>query len=301
MDDATRREIDEVCWKTLKEAGIVRPPVRIENVLEHLNLRQDFYDLQDPGFLDRISYKTNVDGRKLADIIRSIRLVAVLLYDENRIVLDARLPSAQRDIASFHEVAHRILPWHRPFFYGDTAQTLDPDFQERLEAEANYCASVLMFCGPAFTQEALGTTPEWDSVAALTKRYGKSYLTTLRRYVEHSHAHPLAMLVSTPPWMDKLPDQRERWRHFVPSKMMASRFGSVAADDLVRAVDANIERHAGGRVADFDYCLIDDNGDAHEFRVESFFNSYYVLSLFVALGRLTAKRIVVASSSMERK
>lgn len=61
MDDATRREIDEVCWKTLKEAGIVRPPVRIENVLEHLNLRLDFYDLQDPGFLDRISYKTNID------------------------------------------------------------------------------------------------------------------------------------------------------------------------------------------------------------------------------------------------
>ena len=26
MDDATRREIDKVCWRTLKEAGITEPP-----------------------------------------------------------------------------------------------------------------------------------------------------------------------------------------------------------------------------------------------------------------------------------
>ena len=242
-----------------------------------------------------------VHGQKLVNIVRKIKLVAVLFYDENRIVVSSDLPEIKRDFPSFHEVTHRVLPWHRPFFYGGTAQTLEPDWQETLEAEANFGASALMFCGNLFTREALDTIPEWDSVAALKSRYGKSYLTTLRRYVEHSHSHPLAMLVSTPPWMDKPPDQRERWRHFVPSKMMASRFGSVAADDLVRAVDANIERRAGGRVADFDYCLIDDNGDAHEFRVESFFNSYYVLSLFVALGRLTARRIVVAGSSMERR
>lgn len=299
MNDATRREIDKVCWKTLKEAGIGRPPVSIERVLEHLNLRQDFYDLQDPGFLDCISHKTNVDGRRVADIVRSIRLIAVLLYDEDRIVLDADLPRAQRDIASFHEVAHRILPWHRPFFYGETAQTLDPDFQQRLEAEANYCASVLMFCGAEFTREALGTTAEWASVSAMTKRYGQSFLTTLRRYVEHSHDRPMVMLVSTAPWMDKPDEQPERWRHFVPSGKMASQFSAITASHLLEAVDTNIAWRGGGRVADFSYCLNDDNGVPHEFRAESFFNQYYVLTLFVELRRMTTSQIVVASATTE--
>ena len=32
-----------------------------------------------------------------------------------------------REWASFHDVTHRVLEWHRPYFLGDTATTLDPD------------------------------------------------------------------------------------------------------------------------------------------------------------------------------
>lgn len=109
----------------------------------------------------------------------------------------------------------------------------------------------------------------------------------------------MAMLVSTAPWMDKPADQPERWRHFVPSKTMRSQFGRVTASDLLDAVDTNIARATGGVIADFTYCLIDDNGAAHEFRGESFFNQYYVLTLFVELRRLTTKRIVVVGATME--
>lgn len=299
MDDATRNEIEKVSWNTLREAGIVRPPVRIETVLEHLHLHREFYDLQNPGFLDRAKHKIKVHGHRLVDMLRSIKLVAVLLYDEDRIVVDSGLPEIKRDFPSFHETAHRIFVWHRPFFYGDTAQTLDPDWHEQLEAEANYGASALMFCGPVFTREALDTSAEWASVAAMKERYGKSYVTTLRRYVEHSHNHPMAMLVSTPYWKEKPADQPERWRHFVPSKRFAAEFASVSASDLLAAVDENSIERSGGPVADFTYCLEDGNGDGHEFRAESFNNSYYVLTLFVELRRLGAKRIVVPHSVVE--
>lgn len=60
MNDATRSEIDKVCWKTLKDAGIVRPPVRIEKVLDFLQLHREFYDLENPGFLDRAKHKIKV-------------------------------------------------------------------------------------------------------------------------------------------------------------------------------------------------------------------------------------------------
>jgi hypothetical protein len=299
MDDATRHEIDRVSWNILREAGIVRPPVRIERVLEHLQLHRDFYDLQNPTFLDRSKHKIRVGGHRFAGMLRSIKLVAVLLYDQNRIVVDSGLPEIKRGFPSFHEAAHRIFPWHHPFFFGDTAQTLEPDWHEELEADANYGASALMFCGPVFTREALDTSAEWASVAAMKERYGKSFVTTLRRYVEHSHDHPMAMLVSTPSWKEKPADQPERWRHFVRSSRFASEFTSIAAEDLLKAVDVNLFERFTGSATDFAYCLTDNNGDRHEFRVECFDNSYYVLTLLIAIRRLNATHIVLPASVME--
>ena len=80
----------------------------------------------------------------------------------------------KQDLPAFHEMGHRILVWHHPYFYGDTAQTLDPDWQQPLEEEANYTASTLMFCGELFTTEARDTKPEWASVEELKKRYRKN-------------------------------------------------------------------------------------------------------------------------------
>ena len=69
----------------------------------------------------------------------------MLFQDESRIVVDASLPKGKQEWPSLHEAGHRILEWHRPYFFGDTAQTLDPDWQQILEEEANYAASALMF------------------------------------------------------------------------------------------------------------------------------------------------------------
>jgi len=74
MDDATRRESDRVCWRTLKEAGMTEPPSNTKLILEHLELYREFYDLQDPGLLDRAMHTMLVNGRKLIHVIKKIRL-----------------------------------------------------------------------------------------------------------------------------------------------------------------------------------------------------------------------------------
>ena len=137
-----------------------------------------------------------VGGRKLVEVVKKINLQAVIFFDEDRIVIDDSLPPIKRDWPCFHETSHKIIPWHKAAFYGDTAQTLDPDWQEQLEAEANYGASALMFCGRRFTEEAKETQPEWASVHALVRRYGKSISTTLRRYVGSGPDRAMAMFVS---------------------------------------------------------------------------------------------------------
>jgi hypothetical protein len=48
MNDQTHKEIDKCVSKVLKDGGIKKPPVRIEDILDCLELNRDFYDLDDP-------------------------------------------------------------------------------------------------------------------------------------------------------------------------------------------------------------------------------------------------------------
>lgn len=300
-DERTRSEIEAVALRLLREAGVTEPPVPVGRIVDHLELHRQFYDLQNPSFLDRAKHKIIVHGRKIAEMLQRIRLVAVLLYDEDRIVLDTQLPKIKQDWSTCHEVVHRVLPWHKTYFRGDTAQTLAPDWHELLEAEANYGASELMFCGPLFGREAKDLVPAWPSVEELVRRYGKSKTATLRRFVGHGPDLPMVMLVSTPYWEEKPPDQANRWRHYVPSPQFVQRFSSVEPGALLELIDRHSQQRVGGPVADFSCALHDDEGGQHEFHVESFFNRYYILSLFAEVAGRRVHRIVVPTGVLRRR
>lgn len=155
IDSTTRREIDKVVAKTMREADMKEPPFRIADLLEHLEVNRNFYDLEDPNLLQQFWHKVRIKGKKLVKIVKKIKLAAVWLPDREQIYVDSSLSLPKQEWASFHDATHRILEWHRSFFLGDTAQTLDPDFQRALENEANYGASALMFGGKVFTLRKL--------------------------------------------------------------------------------------------------------------------------------------------------
>ena len=92
MDRGTRVEIERIAAATLRDAAIVDPPLPLEHLLQHVELHRDFYDLSNPGFLDRVKHKLRIQGQKLAEIVAKVRLQAVLLFDENRICIDQGLP-----------------------------------------------------------------------------------------------------------------------------------------------------------------------------------------------------------------
>jgi len=174
-----------------------------------------------------------------------------------------------------------VLPWHRDFFLGDTAQTLEPDYQDMLESEANYGSSALMFGGQLFTAQALDTTPCWRAIQDLKNVHGKSVVTTFRRYIEHGHDKALAGLISTPWWMPKPGDQITRCRHYVRSRRFEREFPSVGPDELLQMVNKSTRRQRGGIVGDFTLSLKNLAGELFEFYGESFFNQHYLPTLFV--------------------
>ncbi len=62
-DYSTRKEIDKVVSKTLREADMREPPFEIIDLLEHLEVYREFYDLEDPSLLKRFWHKVQVKGR----------------------------------------------------------------------------------------------------------------------------------------------------------------------------------------------------------------------------------------------
>ncbi len=291
IKDSTKRKIDKAVAKTLKEAGMREPPFLMEDLLDYLELDREFYDLEDPGLLRRFQHKVKVKGKILSKIKETIKLAALWLPDtgRERILVDETLPEPKKKWASFHDTTHSILEWHRPFFLGDTAQTLDPDFQNTLEAEAHFGASGLMFGGNVFTRDALDTTPEWNNIEMLKKEYKASYVTTLRRFVQFSHDIPMVFVVSTAWWMTKLDDQEHRCRHFIRSKLFETQFAVISRDIVLNDIDENTTKRRVGPVGEFSLCLPDVNGDLHEFYAESFFNRYYVLTLIVHNKQMRCK------------
>ena len=251
-----------------------------------MKLNRQFDSLDDPNLLRRFAHRLQIGKRKIVNIVREkIRLVAVWLPDEKRILVDESQPKQKQLWASFHDTIHTVLSWHRDFYLGDTAQSLEPEYQDILESEANYGASGLMFGGERFRTPALDTTPCWESIEKLIKVHQKSYVTTFRRYVEHSHDRALAGLVSTPWWMEKPDDQITRCRHFVRSPRFQKEFPQVSADQLLGIVNRKTRPRKWGIAGEFKTPLENARGESREFLAEAFFSRHYMLTLFVDLRK----------------
>jgi hypothetical protein len=283
----SRRDIDRLVEAVLRDSGFREPPVDIAVVLEVLKLDRSFYDLQDPGFLRSLGHRIVIGTRRVVELVGRIRLQALLFFDDRKVLLDKDLPRLKHDWASAHETGHQIIPWHREFCRGDTIFALDPAWREELEAEANYAASALLFCGEAFTADARDTEPCWSSIETLKRRYRRNLHSTARRYVRHGPELPMMLLISTAWWDPKPPDQPARVRHLVLSPDFESRFLPPDPDDLRKVVDDRTLERRGGPVGEFRCQLRDKNGDMQVFRAECFYNTYYVITLLVHEGSTT--------------
>jgi hypothetical protein len=293
MDNATRKHLDDIASRLLNDAGIYQPPVHLPVLLEHLRLHRRFYDLEDPTFLDQAWHQFQIRKHRLIDFVRNkMGLKAAIFFEARRVLIDQSLPTPKQEFAGFHEVGHDVIPHHKTYFQGDTAETLDPDYHEMLEAEANYVASGLMFCGPVFTTAAKDTTPAWASIEHLRPVFKKSIETTARRYVQHGPDQPMAMFITVPPWREPAEGQSQRCRHFVKSRAFERRFSMVTPREVLIRLDGEAACRRGGLVADFTMLLDDDANAPHEFRAESFFNTHHLVTL-VSYRRPLSATIVV--------
>lgn len=283
-------DIKAYVGKIIRGLGNPAPPVELADVRELLRLDRKFYSTADEGALHEFISKVRIAGKQivarptiLLDVVRKANLSALWLPDRKRILIDEDSPPLKHRWLEAHEIGHSLIPWHSNYLLGDDKNSLDPVCYEQLEAEANFAAGQLLFMQQHFTQQASDLTLSVNSVRSLAEVFRNTLTSTLWRFVEEaSRGIPVVGVVCPHPHF--LPDdfnQGAPCKYCIESPEFRRRFSRITELELFRIICSYCKPRKGGPVGRAELSLLDDNGAAHLFTFESFYNSYDVLTLAV--------------------
>jgi len=298
MKESARRVIETEASKVLKEAGINRPPVKAEAVLDHLNLHYDYYDLDDPTLWDNWMHWAAIKVTQAKKAFASLGLKGALFQRERQVLIDKNLGDKQKNWVSLHEGAHAFIPWHKSFFIGDTAQTLSPWFQEELELEANYGAAQLLFMGKRFQNETILCKPSWTMIEHLSETFEASYESTLLKFVENSGECPMMMVASKSGALMNTPQGRRKWQYYKKSAAFNVRFPNTLPGHVLNQINPKELRDGTGLIGEFEVMLRDSNQDRFVFEASVFSNTYKLLTL--VLPKVSLGHSIVVPSNFSK-
>ncbi len=286
IGDLTRRQLLAVSDKVLQPAGDVGIlPTPIDTVTEAAGIAEvvDIADIPE----DLLAKKPAAWKRVLG----------AFLYREQVIFVDRNQAVPRVRFTQFHEVGHRIVPWHRRSYELYDEEGLFGDTKERLDAEANLTAAHLIFQGGRFHEQALEYRRSITVPIALAPDHGASLHATIRYYAEH-HPDPVAVVIagryssgdgSLPIWRCiESPQFRRRFgrldARFPLGRLLPASHPSQLLDGLAHEalkVDA---------IGSTEVRLRDLAGEDRRFTAEAFFNGHCVFVMLspkqaVSLGR----------------
>lgn len=214
------------------------------------------------------------------------------------IFVDRSLHEKKIIFIKLHETGHSWLPHQRRTyaFLEDCEESLDPDARDVFEREANVFASEILFQNEQFAVEAADCSFGIKVPLKLSKRYGSSVYSAMRRYVETS-PRACALLVFNPPEQHAGFGFRVRLRRTVQSTEFTRLFGKVQWPESVRSGDALASVVPVGRkMSSPQPCkFVNADGAFTHGSAEGFATSYQVFVLINARGSDTSARVVVPS------
>lgn len=291
-----KRDIDAQITRILRDLGNPEPPIKLPGVRSLLKIDLQYYRSTDPGLLTELTHrfsllakKTLPDiGKHLATALAKSKLNAFWVPASQRILLDETVPQPKHRWIEAHEISHSVTTWHKDYLLGDNPHTVDPECHATIEAEANYGAGALLFMAERFTAESRDLSPSFDSVKALSKRYGNSIVSTLWRLVECRDPNLASFaMVSIHPLFPEIGahDGPDPWRYFVRSSRFRTQFANISPEQAYQLLAANANSRKKGPLFQVSQPLDDAIGESWEFSVECFSNSYAVLTLGTVLRK----------------
>ena len=247
----------------------------------------------DEGFIRSI-------GRRSAGLLKqALSKVWGVLDVGGRIMhLDKLVPPAKAGFLKIHELAHGLLVWQKDVYAvtADCEKTLLPEVADAFDRQANEFASEVIFQLEHFTEEASDHPFGIRTPLKLSRTYGASVYSTLRRYVT-TNGRACAVVVLEPPVFKPGDGFTAEVRRVVYSERFRAVFGCieipkiVTPDDDIGAMVPVGPKQKMSRPREIR--LEDRNGTRHLCVAEAFRYKYYVFVLIHQQVALTRKQVVV--------
>jgi hypothetical protein len=248
-----------------------------------------------------------IDDQYLADATKKAggllkkalsKTLGVLDVKARTIYLDTAVRPAQMPFLKLHELGHGLLPWQRDTYAltADCKQTLDPEINELFERETNAFASEVLFQVDTFTQEAADYNLCIKTPLSLSRRYGASFYSTVRRYVR-TNPRACAVLILEPPEVVPGHGYQAKIRRVVASPVFEAKYNQVVWSKTYTP------DHALGKVIPFgrkmtgprQVLLADANGTYHECIAEGFDSTHHVFILIYPRAAITRKAVLISA------
>ena len=107
---------------------------------------------------------------------------AVLLRQENKVLLSTSISTTRQRITLFHEAGHEILPWHQENSFSVHGKDIDPTTHKIMEREAFLAGSEIMYPVKHFVDDMTSLQIGINSIEQLAERYNGSFEATCIRY-----------------------------------------------------------------------------------------------------------------------
>lgn len=247
-----------------------------------------------------------IDDRFLAKATKKVggalkkalsKVLGVLDVTAKTMHLDKTVHAAKLPFLKLHELGHGLLPWQRDVYAltADCKQTLDPEINDLFERETNAFASEVLFQVDTFTNEAADHAFSIKTPMNLSKKYGASVYSTIRRYVR-TNARSCAVVVLEPPEFVPGHGFKAKLRRVVVSQSFEAEFGQLQWPGIFTPDDAlgRIVPIGGRRMSrPQQVALSDANGTRHECVAEAFDSKHQVFILICPQATLTKKVVLV--------
>ncbi|HWZ45247.1 MAG TPA: ImmA/IrrE family metallo-endopeptidase [Candidatus Saccharimonadales bacterium] len=152
-------------------------------------------DALNENFLLRLRHKAgDALKRALSKVLGVIDIKARLVYVDRAVII------VRQTFLKLHEIGHACLPWQRGLYavVEDCEKTISPEISERFDQEANAFASEVLFQLDTFTNEAADHPLSLKTPLKLSKKYGASIYSTIRRYVSTNHRVCMVLVLDPP-------------------------------------------------------------------------------------------------------
>lgn len=283
LDVRSAHDIEQRIDRVHKDLGDPEGRIDLDQVRELLRLDLHYYAADDISLFGEVVHKLKLGTKqvinrpsRLIEAIRKFDLKALYVPDRKQILIDASVPDLKKRWVEGHEISHSLIPWHLEYMLGDDQFMLSPECHDHIEAEANYGTGRLLFPRKPFLALVKSSPPTIAHIRSIADHFGNTITSTLWRYVENSDGAVFGAIGQHP---HHLCDDEPSITYFIRSPAFATQFASLTEDDVFTLMKSFCSFRKTGPLGETEVILSDLNGMRHIFQVESFSNSYHVLTL----------------------